>query len=106
MLRGSNAMQVTSPSPPITLQMVKVVSILADLVNVRRVNFFPHTIVVELVVGDGRVYARGSLPGIVAGLATTYHHASISFFDLVRSHLLGTRSTYQAGCDEQMYSRI
>lgn len=60
--------------------MVSVVHALSGLANVRRVNFMPAAIVVELVSDDGREYPRRSLPNVVANRRTTYHHASYSFF--------------------------
>ena len=62
-------------------QMTDVVSVLMQLVNIRRVNFLPTSIVVELIHGDERFYANGSLPAFVAGLATSYHHGSVPLFN-------------------------
>jgi hypothetical protein len=65
-------------------QMLQVTVVIAELGNIHKVNFFPTSIVVELVHGDGRVYPKTSLPGIVAGLCTTYHHAPTSFFEAMK----------------------
>ena len=46
----------------------------------------PASIVIELVHGDGRVYPSASLPAVVAGLSTTYHHDSNPFFSSMRDH--------------------
>jgi len=67
-------------------QMIDVISVLTELANIQRVNFLPTSIVVELVHGDGRVYPWASLPGVVAGLTTTYHHDSDPFFSSMRDH--------------------
>lgn len=73
-------------------QMVDVISVCLERANVQRVNFLPEAILVELVHGDGRVYPYGSLPGMVAGLPTTYHHESepllTSMRDPTRERLL------------------
>lgn len=71
---------------PTKSQMVNIISVLAEMANVRRVNFFPTTIVVELVYGDGRVYPTASFPAVVAGLPTTYHHGPIPFFSSMKNH--------------------
>lgn len=65
-------------------EMANVITALVELMNIRRVNFLPASIVVELVHGDGRVYSSASLPGVVAGLSTTYHHDAIPFFNSMR----------------------
>jgi hypothetical protein len=64
--------------------MADVISVLTKLVNIERVHFLPTSIVVELVYGDGRVYADHSLPAFVAGLTTSYHHDSVPFFDSMK----------------------
>ena len=69
---------------PTTLQMVNIIEALTNLMNVRRVNFLPWSMVVELEHGDGRTYESATLPGVVAGFTTTYHHDSIPFFDAMR----------------------
>lgn len=75
--------QMQSPTKE---QMCAVVAAVSELAHVRRVNFLPAAIVVELEDGDGREYLRKSLPGIVANRATTYHHGTESFLTLVRNH--------------------
>jgi hypothetical protein len=69
---------------PKSSQMTDMISMLTQLVNVKRVHFLPASVVVELVYGDGRVYANGSLPAVVAALTTGYHHDSIPFFDSMK----------------------
>lgn len=71
---------------PKTSQMADVISLLTQLVNIKRVNFWPTSIVVELVYGDGHVYSNRSLPAVVAGLTTTYHHESVPFFSTMKDH--------------------
>lgn len=66
--------------------MIEVIEALSTRANVRRVNFLPLMIVVELIHGDGRDYPRRSLPGIVAGVATTYHHGTLPFLDDMKYH--------------------
>jgi len=76
-------------------QMMDVISVLMELGDIQRVNFFPASIVVELVHGNGRVYSTASLPAVVAGLPTTYHHDPLPFFvsmkDRTRERLLDPR---------------
>jgi hypothetical protein len=67
-------------------QMTDVISVLMQLVDIKRVSFLPTSIVVELVYGDGRVYTNGSLPAVVAGLTTSYHHDSVPFFNSMKDH--------------------
>ncbi|KOS42617.1 hypothetical protein ACN38_g6477 [Penicillium nordicum] len=71
---------------PTKSQMCAVVSAVSELANVRRINFFPAAIVVELEHGDGEAYSPKSLPGIVANRPTTYHHDAGSFFSSMRNH--------------------
>lgn len=87
--------QVPDPCPdkpfkklihPQKRDMVDVVSVLNGFANVRRVNFFPNSIVVELVYGDSSVYGESSLPFRVAGFPTTYHHGRDSFFNSIRHY--------------------
>lgn len=66
-------------------QMEGIVEALSNLANIRRVNFFPGMNVVELVHGDGNTYPIRSLPGIVAGVTTTYHHDPSPFFDQMKN---------------------
>jgi hypothetical protein len=72
---------------PTNSQMVDVISVLMELVNIKKVHFFPASIVVEIVYGDGRVYKRKSLPALMAGLVITYHHDSVSFFEPMKDHI-------------------
>lgn len=84
-------------------QMADIINTLIELANIRRVNFLPASIVVEIAYGDGRVYPSASLPGIVAGLSTTYHHDAIPFFSSMRDH---TRERLLDPCQYLPGSRI
>jgi len=69
---------------PTMAQMIAVKEALDRIMNVRQIIFFQAFNVVELVVGDGRNYARASLPGRVAGIATWYYHQETTFPDNMR----------------------
>lgn len=71
---------------PKKTQMIGVIEALSTRANVRRVNFLQLMIVVELIHGHGRDYPRRSLPGIAAGVATTYHHGPLPFLDDMKYH--------------------
>jgi hypothetical protein len=71
---------------PTKSQMADVISVLMQFVSIRKVHFFPTSIVVELVYGDGRVYTNGSLPAFMAGLWISYHHDSVPFFESMKDH--------------------
>jgi hypothetical protein len=71
---------------PTKSQMADVISILMQFVSIKKVHFFPTSIVAELVYGDGRVYTNGSLPAFMAGLWISYHHDSIPFFESMKDH--------------------
>ena len=75
---------------------------LAEVADVKALNFVDYYIFVELRL-DGRQYQVHSLPGIVAGLPTTYHQAEESIWgkqmdnartrEIVPSTELGTQDT-------------
>ena len=71
---------------PTNSQMADVISVLMQLVNIKKVHFLPTSIVVELVYGDGRVYTNRSLPAFMAGLMISYHHDSVPFFESMKDH--------------------
>lgn len=71
---------------PTKEQMCAVIAAVSELAHVRRVNFLPAAIVVELEYGDGKKYSRKSLPGTVVNRATTYHYGTGSFVSSVRNH--------------------
>ncbi|GBF59674.1 hypothetical protein TMEN_1450 [Trichophyton mentagrophytes] len=54
---------------------------LARLCNVKAINWFGLYCYIELHTDDGRSYKRHSLPGLVAGKTTTYHHSVHRFWD-------------------------
>lgn len=66
---------------PTKMQMVEVVEALCAIANVRSVWFLPPLIVVELNSEDDQKYPPYSLPGIVAGVSTTYHDDQSPFFE-------------------------
>ena len=65
--------------------MIAVNEALASQMSIRRITFFIGFTVVELTYGDGRTYARASLPAMVAGIPTSYHHKATSFMGEMRS---------------------
>ena len=67
-------------------QMCAVISAISQLAHIRRVNFLPAAIVVELKYGDGKEYLPKSLPSVVANRLTTYHHDAESFLSSMRDH--------------------
>jgi len=71
---------------PTESQMADVISVIMQFVSIKKVHFFPTSIVVELVYGDGRVYMNGSLPAFMAGLWISYHHDSVPFFESMKDH--------------------
>ena len=75
-----------SPTKEQMCAVTAVISAVSELAHVRRVNFLPAAIVVELEYGDGKEYSRKSLPGTVANRAITYHHGIGSFVSSVRNH--------------------
>lgn len=66
--------------------MISVIEAIQAVANVQGVNFLPAVTDVELVHGDGREYPNHPLPGVVASVATTYHHHSLPFFDHMKNH--------------------
>jgi hypothetical protein len=60
-------------------QMILVVEALEPLCKVKAINFISPHLVVELQV-DGSSYGRHSLPGIVGGVPTLYHHSEENYW--------------------------
>ncbi|KAH8682817.1 hypothetical protein BGZ60DRAFT_398780 [Tricladium varicosporioides] len=58
---------------------------LEPIANVREIIYMPHWTIVELEYGDGRNYEPKSLPGIVAGRTTLYHHAEAPFYESMKN---------------------
>jgi hypothetical protein len=56
---------------------------LEQIMNIEAVNFIPPTIIVELRHDDGKEYGKRSLPGIVGGQTTLYHHSHTPFWKMV-----------------------
>ncbi|OJJ83907.1 uncharacterized protein ASPGLDRAFT_26093 [Aspergillus glaucus CBS 516.65] len=52
--------------------------------NVKAITWAGPWCFVELVTGDGRVYGKGSLPGVIAGRTVAYHHSEKELFEDVR----------------------
>lgn len=85
---------VPDPSPvklrrlvhPTMDEIVAITGALQSVANIREVNFFPSSILVQLEVEDGRVYENWSLPYVVAGLPTTYHYDRTPFFAATKNH--------------------
>lgn len=71
---------------PTREQNTAVLQSLAPLVNIRAIVYMPSWIVVEITPGDGREYEPMSLPGIVAGRTTLYHHGDKHFFEDMKDH--------------------
>ncbi|KAL5324693.1 hypothetical protein ACEPPN_009241 [Leptodophora sp. 'Broadleaf-Isolate-01'] len=70
---------------PTMEQNVAILTALQPMANVRAIFYMPHWTIVELEYGDGRVYEPKSLPGIVGGCTTLYHHAEAPFYDSMRN---------------------
>ncbi|KAJ5184433.1 hypothetical protein N7491_007702 [Penicillium cf. griseofulvum] len=60
---------------PTDADSVAFLKALEPLANVRAVVYLPSWAVLELECGDGRVYEPQSLPGVIAGRTTLYHHS-------------------------------
>lgn len=76
---------------PTREQNIEFLEGLSPLANIKALYHMPHWTVVELKYGDGRTYAAKSLPGIVAGRTTLYHHQAESFFKSFRSRARARR---------------
>lgn len=60
-------------------QMDEISFALCHLASVKRITYVWKITIVELKI-DGRTYERRSLPGIVAGCTTLYHHSPDSYW--------------------------
>lgn len=58
-----------------------IVSALLQLCSPKAINWHGPYCFVELRADDDRVYQRHSLPGVVAGKTTTYHHAATDLWE-------------------------
>lgn len=70
---------------PTKEQNITLLTALEPFANIRAILYLPNWTIVELRYGDGRVYEPRSLPGIVAGRTTLYHHAEGPFYHRMRS---------------------
>ncbi|KAI9759727.1 MAG: hypothetical protein M4579_002112 [Chaenotheca gracillima] len=66
---------------------------LLNLANVKAVTWLGPSCYVELHTGDDRTYGRHSLPGMVGGKRTTYHHSDVDLWvndmgDLARARAI------------------
>ncbi|KAE8349273.1 hypothetical protein BDV28DRAFT_152044 [Aspergillus coremiiformis] len=83
---------------PSTEQCRLVLEALGCIVNIEAINFLAPIIIVELQYGDGKEYGRISLPGLVGGRTTIYHHSPRSFWDmqeLARERLINPSEAIQ-----------
>ncbi|MCJ1347970.1 hypothetical protein MMC31_006200 [Peltigera leucophlebia] len=71
-------------SNPKKLQKMAVLTCLTETVNPKAIYFLPSMMVVELALNDGRSYEPHSLPGIVAGRTTLYHHSETPFLNSMK----------------------
>ncbi len=71
-------------SNPRKHQKIAILTALGEIVNMKAINFLPSFTVVELQHDDQRIYEKNSLPGVVAGRTTLYHHSQTSFYDSMR----------------------
>lgn len=71
-------------SNPKNAQRIGILTALENLVNAKSITFLPSMTVVDLVHDDNRIYDAKSLPGIVAGRSTLYHHDASPFFNEMR----------------------
>ncbi|CAG7990596.1 unnamed protein product [Penicillium salamii] len=76
---------------PTKQQNVALLTALSPLAHIQAVLYLPTWTVVELSYGDGRIYEPGSLPGIVAGRTTLYHHGPEPFHARMKQQ---TRARY------------
>ncbi|KAE8413254.1 hypothetical protein BDV36DRAFT_304269 [Aspergillus pseudocaelatus] len=70
---------------PTKEQNITLLTALEPFANIRAILYLPNWTIVELRYGDGRIYEPQSLPGIVAGRTTLYHHAEGPFYHKMRS---------------------
>lgn len=70
---------------PSTDSMSIIAEALSRVANILAINYMWPTIYVELR-WDGRQYESQSLPGIIGGCATVYHHGITPFWDTMKDH--------------------
>lgn len=71
-------------SNPNHAQRIGILAALENLVNVESIMFLPSMTVIDLARDVNRIYDAKSLPGIVAGRSTLYHHDACPFFNEMR----------------------
>ncbi|KAJ5723363.1 hypothetical protein N7488_001398 [Penicillium malachiteum] len=76
---------------PTKEQNVALLTALSPLAHIRAILYLPTWTVVELSYGDGHIYEPRSLPGIVAGRTTLYHHGEEPFYARMKKQ---TRARY------------
>lgn len=69
---------------PTKEQNIAVLMALKPLADVRAILYLPNWTIVELSYGDGRTYKPMSLPGVVAGRTTLYHHEKEPFYKAMK----------------------
>lgn len=69
---------------PTKEQNIAVLNALKPLADVRAILYLPNWTIVELRHGDGRTYEPMSLPGVVAGRTTLYHHEEEPFYKAMK----------------------
>lgn len=76
---------------PTKEQNVALLTALSPLAHIRAILYLPSWTVVDLSYGDGHTYEPRSLPGLVAGRTTLYHHGPEPFYTRMQKQ---TRSRY------------
>ena len=65
-------------------QRIGILTALENLANVESITFLPSLTVIDLTHDDNRIYDAKSLPGIVVGRSTLYHHDACPFINEMR----------------------
>lgn len=71
-------------SNPKHAQRIAILTALESLANPKSIIFLPSMTVVDLAHNDSRIYNPKSLPGVVAGRTTLYHHDATPYFNTMR----------------------
>lgn len=80
------ALRLPAMQFPTREQNIAVLTALERLADVRAIVYLPRLTVVELRHGDGRTYGPRTLPGVVAGRTTVYHHAEEPFYKSMKDY--------------------
>ena len=78
------ALRLPAMQFPTKEQNIAVLIALKPLADVRAILYLPNWTIVELRHGDGRTYKLKSLPGVVAGRTTLYHHEEEPFYKAMK----------------------